>query len=104
MSLGKSTLHDASVKQKINTGSSTHAELVGLSDELPKILWVRYFMEHQGYDVQDVCVHQDNENAILLETNGRKSAGKSSRHIIIKYFLVADSINTKELKVLHCPT
>ena len=60
-------------------------------------------MEHQGYDVQDVLVHQDNESAILLETNGRKSAGKSSRHIKIKYFLVAGSIKAKEMRVLHCP-
>ena len=60
-------------------------------------------MEHQGYDVQDVLVHQDNESAILLETNGRKSAGKSSRHIKIKYFLVAGSIKANEMRVLHCP-
>ena len=39
-----------------------------------------------------------------MKTNGRKSTGKSSRHIKIKYFLVADSINAKEFKVLHCPT
>ena len=49
-------------------------------------------------------VHQDNESAILLETNGRRSTDKGSRHIKIKYFLVADKIRSKELMVLHCPT
>ena len=56
-------------------------------------------MEHQGYDAQDLFVHQNNESAKILETNGRKS-----RHIKIKQFLVADSIKAQELKVLHCST
>ena len=45
MSLGAGSIHAGSVKQKINTSSSTHAELVGVSDALPKILWCRYFMK-----------------------------------------------------------
>ena len=43
MSLGKGTVYSASVKQKINTASSTEAELVGVADALPKIVWTRYF-------------------------------------------------------------
>ena len=60
MTLGAGTIHDGSMKQKINTLSSTYAELVGVSDALPKMLWCRYFMESQGYDVEDVYVYQDN--------------------------------------------
>ena len=103
-SLGKGTIHGTSVKQKINTGSSAEAELVGVADTLPKILWIRYFMENQGYPVEDVLVHQDNESAMLLETNGMRSVGKGSRHVKIKYFLIADNIKAKDMKVLHCPT
>ena len=87
MSLGSGTIHAGSVKQKINTSSSTHAELVGVLDALPKMLWCRYFMEAQGYHVEDVYVYQDNQSAILLENNGARSIGKGSRHIKIKYFL-----------------
>ena len=104
MSLGKGTVYGASVKQKINTASSTEAELVGVADALPKMLRTRYFMENQGYLVEDVFVYQDNESAILLETNGMKSVGKGSRHVKIKYFLIADKVKGKELRVLHCPT
>ena len=104
MSLGKGAVYGASVKQKINIASSTEAELVGVADALPKILLTRYFMENQGYLVEDVFVYQDNESAILLETNGMKSVGKGSRHVKIKYFLIVDKVKGKELRVLHCPT
>ena len=40
-------------------------------------------MERQGCVIEDVYVYQDNHSAILLETNGMKSAGKASRHIKI---------------------
>ena len=43
MSLGDGTIYGASVKQKINASSSTEAELAGVSDALPKMLWCRYF-------------------------------------------------------------
>ena len=68
-SLGAGTMHAGSVKQKINTSSSTYAELVRVSDALPKILCCRYFMEAQSYAVEDVYVYQDNQSAILLENN-----------------------------------
>ena len=61
-------------------------------------------MEAQGYQVEDVYVYQDNQSAILLETNGMKSVGKNSRHIRIKYFFVTDRVKDKELKVIYCPT
>ena len=47
-SLGKGALYCASTKQKLMTSSSTEAELVGVSDMVPKILWCRNFMEEQG--------------------------------------------------------
>ena len=37
-------------KQKINTKSSTEAEIVGVDDSLAYILWARYFLQEQGYD------------------------------------------------------
>ena len=54
------TIHAGSTKQKISTSSSTHTELVGVSDALPKMLWCRYFMEAPDYAVEDIYVHQNN--------------------------------------------
>ena len=53
MTYGAGTIYADSMKQKINTLSSTHAELLGVSDALPKMLWCRYFMKAQGYIVEE---------------------------------------------------
>ena len=104
MSLGRGALVCKSSKQKLNTKSSTEAELVGASDYLPNILWVTNFLTEQGYDVVENVLEQDNESAIKLETNGRMSAGPRSRHIDIRYFWIKDRTNAAGIKIRHCPT
>ena len=49
ISLGTGMIHCKSSKQKLNTKSSTEAELVGISDYLPYNLWARMFMEEQVF-------------------------------------------------------
>lgn len=44
MSLGKGAVYATSTWQKLNTRSSTEAELVGANDVLPQVLWTRYFL------------------------------------------------------------
>ena len=44
-------------------------------------------MEEQGYKVDKNILYQDNISAILLENDGRKSAGKQSHALNIQYFL-----------------
>jgi hypothetical protein len=104
MSLGRGAIHGTSTRQKINTTSSTEAEVVGMHEVLPQILWTRYFLEAQGYGVAESIIYQDNQSAILLAKNGRASSSKRTRHINIRYFFVADRIASKEVKVEYCPT
>ena len=103
MSLGKGTVYGTSTKQKLNTKSSTEAELVGVDDCMLQIIWTGYFLKEQGYDVVNK-LYQDNQSAIKLEENGRRSSGKRTRHINIRYFFVKDRIEKKELFVDYCPT
>ena len=91
-------------KQKINTKSSTEAELVGVDDSLAYILWARYFLQEQGYDMEPSLLYQDNMSAILLETNGKASSSKRTKHIKVKYFYIKDKIDQDEIVVEHCPT
>ena len=35
---------------------------------------------------------QDNKSAILLESNGKRSAGKRSRALNVKYFFMTDQV------------
>ena len=104
MTMGRGSPISISSKQKINTRSSTEAELVGVNDVMYLILWVRHFLESQGYKVTDNIVYQDNESAMLLERNGKRSSGKNTRHIEIRYFFVTDNIKRNKLSVEYCPT
>lgn len=92
MSLGKGCTINMSSKQKLNTRSSTEAELVGVKDAMALILWVRLFLRAQGFKVTDNIVYQDNQSTILLANNGKKSSGKKTRHIEIRYYFITDNI------------
>jgi len=85
--MGNGALLSGSAKQKINTRSSTEAELVGVDDVITKIMWTKLFIEEQGYEIERNILFLDNKSSILLESNGRKSADKRSRHINIRHFL-----------------
>jgi len=104
LSLGRGSVYGTSTRQKLNTKSSTEAELVGMNDVLPQVLWTRYFLEAQGYEVRDNVVFQDNQSTMLLANNGHGSSGKRTRHIEIRYFFVTDMINQKQMRVAYCPT
>ena len=102
MSLGKGSIYSTSIRQKLNMKSSTEAELVGMADVMPMLLWGRYILEAQGYDVKDTMIHQDNQSLILLEKNGRASSKKRTRHINIRYFFFSDRVKSGEVSIVYC--
>jgi len=104
MTFGKGAVISMLVRQKLNTKSSTEAELVGVDDAMSQIVWNRNFLRAQGIDVKDNVIYQDNQSAILLENNRRASSGKRTRHIDIHYFFIKNRIARKEMRVEYCPT
>jgi len=104
MTQGSGCAITSSTKQKINTRSSTEAELVGANDMLPGILWTRLFMETQGYPIKTNILYQDNKSTILLEENGKKSSSRRTRHFNIRYFYLTDQIEQGTVQVHYCPT
>jgi hypothetical protein len=80
------------------------AELVGVDNRMPQILWTRYFLESQGSEVCDNKIYQDNQSAMLLEKNRRGSSSQRTRHINIRYFFVTNWIKANEVSVEYCPT
>ena len=104
MSLGTGMIHQKSSKQKINTKSSTESELVATSEYVPYNVWLRNFLEEQGYKLSDNVLFQDNESSIKMENNGRRSCTGNSRHIHIRYFFIKDLIDKKRIRVVYCPT
>ena len=101
MSMGRGSLVKISRKHKMNTGSSTESELVGIADILGMMMWCKYFMEAQGYTIDSNILYQDNKSTILLANNGRISAGKNSNHIKNRFFLITDKFLQGYLKIRH---
>lgn len=104
VSFGTGAVLSKSCKQKLNTKSSTEAELVGASDYLPNAIWTKKFMEAQGHMMVENTFYQDNQSAIRFEKNGRKSCGPNSKHIDIRYFFIKDRLEIEDINVDYCPT
>ena len=88
ISFGRGALFSKSTKQKLNTKSSTEAELVGASDYLPSTIWAMLFLKAQGYNMEESKFFQDNQSTMKLEMNGKRSSGQKTRHIDIRYFFI----------------
>ena len=86
MTMGQGAVQSSSSKQKLNTRSSCKAELLGANDMATKILWTKLFLEEQGYRIERNVLYQDNKSTILLLKNGKRSAGRRSRALNIRYF------------------
>jgi len=104
MMLGKGAMYSSSCKQKLNTKSSTEAELVGIDDAMGQVLWTRHFLAAQGEYVPTTTIYQDNKSTILLAENGRSFSSKRTRHLNVRYYFITDQIKKGHVKVAFCPT
>jgi hypothetical protein len=103
LTLGSGPIYVKSSKQKINTKSSTEAELIAVSDTVGQVLWTRHFMEAQGYSLKPARIKQDNMSTMRLLNNGFDSADRT-RHIHIRHFFVKEKIDDGEVTVEYEPT
>ncbi|CAN0452523.1 unnamed protein product [Ectocarpus fasciculatus] len=103
ITFGQGCIYFKSTKQRLNTRSSTEAELVGVSDALTTIIWLRDFLLDQGYDVGPAVLYQDNMSTIAMLSNGSGS-NERTRHINIKFFFAHDRIEKGEVVVKYMPT
>ena len=63
-------------KHKLRMRVSTEAEVVAVGDTSVCILLTVLFIECQGYNIYKNVMYQDNKISIILEVNGKMSAGK----------------------------
>jgi histone deacetylase 1/2 len=101
--MGLGLIHGSSSKQKLNTKSSTEAEIVGASDGIGIGIWCRNFLIEQGYDIPPIELLQDNQSTIKLIKNG-KSNSNNTRHINIKYYFIKDLIDKKIVNLKYMRT
>jgi len=64
MTLGRCCFLNRSRKQKLNTRSSTEAQLVGADDMSQHIFWTKLFMEAHCYEIKHNILYQDNKSTI----------------------------------------
>ena len=82
--MGCGVLSSMCMEQKLNTKSSTEAELVGVAEYLPKVSYLRFFMESQGFKMTRNIALQGDQSETLTEVNGRAFCSKTSRHLNIR--------------------
>jgi len=104
LTMGGGSIYSASSAQKIVARSSTEAELIGVHDVMPQMLWTLRFLEGQGSKVNGTILYQDNMSAMLLEKNGRASSSKRTRHILLRYYFVKEHVDSGTVEIKHCPT
>ena len=104
MTMGKGAITSICRKQNLNTRSSTEAEVVAADYAVGPLIWTDNFLTAQRYNIKENILFQDNQSAMLLEKNGRKSAGKRSRHLNIRYFYITDLVEKGHLTIQFCPT
>ena len=71
--MGKGAIVSVLQNQKLNTKSSTEAELVGADDASSLIVWTKLFLEAQGYKVEENILCQDNRSTVKEFEHNEKS-------------------------------
>jgi len=78
VAFGQGAVSSSSNIMKCNTQSSTETERISLADKLADIIWMRYFIECQGYNINE--------------------------YVVFRYFLIKDYYDAGEIDVKFCPT
>ena len=69
MTLGKGCIQSISTKQKVNSRSSTEAELISMDDILSKVIWTKLFMKEQGCKIVENTFNPKNGNRSQVLSN-----------------------------------
>jgi hypothetical protein len=103
MAIGNSNIVLRSTKMKINTKATAETELIGMSEEASQALWMKYWLEDNGYKVNPIILYQDNMSTIAMIKKG-KPCSRSTRHIKMRYFFIKDYMNMKIMDVRYLKT
>ncbi len=100
---GEGVVSSYSRKAKLSTKSSMETKMIVIDMYMPEMLWSLYFIQHQGYGIASIGLHQDNSSTQLLMKNGRFSSGKKTKHIKAKFFYIKDRVDNGEMKIIYWP-
>ena len=104
MSWGWGVLNTKCQKQKLNVKSSTEGKIVGVSDFLPNMIWARLFLQEQGYIIAENILFQDNQSAMRLIMNGKRSSSAKLKHLDNRFCWFKDQLGWEGIQAKYCPT
>ena len=103
VTLGTGYFITTSKVQKLNSKSSTEAEIIAVSDGMNLPLWLADFIQHVGYGQHKVTIEQDNQSCIALLTKGRSMA-ETTRFITIRQFWISAYIKNGAVELIYKAT
>ncbi|KAL0293731.1 UNVERIFIED_CONTAM: Secreted RxLR effector protein [Sesamum angustifolium] len=94
-----------STKQTITASSTMEAEFVACYEATSQALWLRHFIT--GLKIVDsifrpIQIFCDNSAAVFFSKNNK--SGSRNKHIDIKYLVVREKVNKKEIVIQHIRT
>lgn len=94
-----------SVKQTLTTSSAMQAEFVACYGAITQAIWLKNFIS--GLKIVDfICrplrIYYDDNIAVMFSKNNKSSSG--SKHIKIKYLVVRDFMQKRDVEIEHIRT
>jgi len=71
--------------------------MIAVSDGLNYFLWLRNFVEDQGYALPPAKFFQGNMSAITLIQTGKSGSSLRTRHIAVRFYFIKDRIESREV-------
>ena len=68
------------------------------------MIWTRMFLQEQGFILEENVLHQDNQSAMKVLKNGKRSSGQKTKHMDNRFFWIKDRIESEGIEVRYCPT
>ena len=115
LTFGRGAVFSLSNKQKVNSTSSTVADIIGVDDVMNFVMWVKLFIEQQvknlslkliikKLDGKPSVLQQDNASSICFETNKKRPSTKRTRQINIRYFYLTNKVRSRDEVIAYHPT
>ena len=62
------------------------------------------FFEEQGFVLIKNTLYQDNQSAMKIIANDKRSSGQKTKHMDNRYFWINDRLESENIEVVYCPT
>ena len=71
---------------------------------IPNMIWTQLFLQEQRYILKENILYQDNQSAMKIIMNGKKSCSAKMKHIDNHFCWFKDRLESENIKVEYCPT